>query len=137
MFKHYNEELFLAHMFVLTIAIFNGMTAIFFITADPRISSPTYEKMQELMSLDAYGLIMLASSVFLILSIFQIGKIKNLSMIAGGLLGTISIGLYASASTQGAVNMMLPSRYSLIACACLLLAIVGGFSLWQQTKKNT
>ncbi|HLQ75182.1 MAG TPA: hypothetical protein VK107_03970, partial [Alloiococcus sp.] len=77
MFKHYNEELFLAHMFVLTIAIFNGMTAIFFITADPRISSPTYEKMQELMSLDAYGLIMLASSIFLILSIFQIGKIKN------------------------------------------------------------
>src|SRR5699024_167592 len=108
MFRHYNETKFLASMYMLTMSLFNLMTGLFFITADPRISSPTYSKMQELMPLTAYGLIMLTSSVFLISSIFQHGKTSYIFMIIGGILGAFSIGLYASASSLGAVNLMLP-----------------------------
>src|SRR5699024_1993997 len=108
MFRHYNEMKFLANMYILTIALFNLMTGIFFITADPRIDSPTYAKMQELMPLSVYGLIMMVSSILLFSCIFQQGKIRNIFMVLGGLSGAISIGLYASASSIGAVNLMLP-----------------------------
>lgn len=57
-------------------------------------------------------------------------------MIIGGILGAFSIGLYASASTIGGVNLMLPSRYSLISVSCLSIAIAGGYALWRK-KKNT
>lgn len=136
MFRHYNETKFLASMYILTISLFNLMTGIFFITAVPRISSPTYSKMQELMPLTAYGLIMLTSAVFLFSAIFQHGKTSYIFMIIGGISGAFSIGLYASASSLGAVNLMLPSRYSLISLSCLTIAIAGGFSLWR-AKKNT
>ena len=136
MFRHYNETKFLASMYILTISLFNLMTGIFFITADPRIDSPTYSKMQELMPLTAYGLIMLTSAVFLFSAIFQHGKTSYIFMIIGGISGAFSIGLYASASSLGAVNLMLPSRYSLISLSCLTIAIAGGFSLWR-AKKNT
>jgi len=136
MFKHYDETKFLASMYVLTMGLFNAMTGIFFITADPRISSPTYSKMQELMPLTAYGLTMFMSAVFLFISIFQNGKSKSIFMIGGGVLGAFSIGLYASASSLGAVNLMLPSRYTLISLSCLTIAISGGFSLWR-AKRNT
>src|SRR5699024_10650800 len=126
MFRHYNETKFLASMYMLTISLFNLMTGLFFITADPRISSPTYSKMQELMPLTAYGLIMLASAVFLFSAILQHGKTTYAFM----------IGLYASASSLGSTNLMLPSRYSLISLSCLTIAIAGGFSLWR-AKKNT
>src|SRR5699024_8063642 len=99
MFRHYNETKFLANMYILTIALFNLMTGIFFVTTDPRISSPTYTKMQELMPLSVYGLMMLASAVILFICIFQQGKTRNIFMVLGGLSGAISIGLYASASS--------------------------------------
>src|SRR5699024_1903839 len=136
MFRHYNETKFLASMYILTISLFNLMTGIFFITADPRISSPTYSKMQDIMPLTSYGLIMLTSAVFLFFAIFKGGKTSYMFMILGGVLGYFSIGLYASASSLGAVNVMLPSRYSLISLSCLTIAIAGGFSLWR-SKKNT
>ena len=136
MFRHYNETKFLASMYILTISLFNLMTGIFFITADPRISSPTYSKMQNIMPLTSYGLIMLTSAVFLFFAIFQGGKTSYMFMIFGGVLGAFSVGLYASASSLGAVNVMLPSRYSLISLSCLTIAIAGGFSLWR-AKRNT
>src|SRR5699024_4915071 len=99
MFRHYNETKFLASMYILTISLFNLMTGLFFITADPRISSPTYSKMQELMPLTAYGLIMLASAVFLFSAILQHGKTTYAFMILGGLLVEFSIGLYVFVSS--------------------------------------
>src|SRR5690625_6275715 len=136
MFRHYNETKFLSSMYIITMGLFNAMTGVFFITADPRISSPTYSKMQELMPLTAYGLTMFTSAVFLFISIFQDGKAKSIFMIVGGLAGAFSIGLYASASSLGAVNLMLPSRYSLISLSCLLLSIAGGYALWRARKNG-
>src|SRR5699024_4402552 len=107
---------------------------IFFVTTDPRIDSPTYAKMQELMPLSVSGLMMLASAVILFICIFQQGKTRNIFMVLGGLLGTVSIGLYASASSSGAVHLMLPSRYSLFNISSFLMSTAGGFSLWQMKK---
>src|SRR5699024_1190859 len=112
------------------------MTGIFFITADPRISSPTYSKMQNIMPLTSYGLIMLTLAVFLFFAIFQGGKTSYMFMIFGGVLGAFIVGLYAFASSLGAVNVMLLIRYSLISLSCLTIAIAGGFSL-SRAKRNT
>ena len=132
--KHYDENIFLASMYVVIIALFNFMSGIFFITADPRIGSPTYGRMQELMPLSIYGLVMFASATLLICSVFSIGKVKSAFMLIGGCLGAISIGLYAAASTIGAVNLMIPSRYSLISVSCIIIAIAGGISLWRNRR---
>lgn len=134
--KNYNETLFLANMFIALLAVFNAMTGIFFLQVDNDIDSPTYSKMAEIMSLDAYGVIMLLSAVFLIVSAFQMGKLKYLSMIVGGITGAIVIGLYASASTIGAANIMLPMRYSLMACGYLIIAAVGGVGLWRSNRSS-
>lgn len=119
-------------MFLALLAVFNAMTGLFFVRVDNDIDSPTYSKMAEVMSLDAYGLIMLLSAIFLIVSAFQMGRLKYLSMLIGGMLGAFIIGLYAAASTLGAANLMLPMRYSLMACGCLIIAVVGGVGLWKK-----
>lgn len=134
MFKNYTEELFLSNMYIVLISVFNAMTGLYFVTAPKGVDSPTYGRMVELMSLDAYGLIMLLSSAFLIVSAFQVGKLKHLSMLVGGVIGTVIIGLYASASTQAAINIMLPMRYSLMACGCLIIGVVGGIGLWKSKR---
>lgn len=136
MFNDYDEKKFLSAMYLLTISLFNFMTGLFFITVDPRISSPTYSKMQELLPLSVYGILMLITSVLLFSAIFAVNRTRYLFMIVGGLFGAFSIGLYASASTLGGVNFMLPSRYSLIAVSCLIIVVAGGFELWKM-KRNT
>lgn len=136
MLRQYDETKFLASMYVLTIAIFNFMSGLFFITADPRIASPTYDKMSELMPLSVYGLLMLASAVLLFTAIFTVGRLRSIFMLLGGLAGAFSTGLYASASSLGAVNLMLPSRYSLISLSCLLISIAGGYALWRARKNG-
>lgn len=135
-FKDYNETLFLANMFIVLLAVFNAMTGLFFVRVDNDINSPTYGKMAELMSLDAYGIIMLLSAAFLIISAFQMGRLKYLSMLVGGFIGTLIIGLYASASTLGAANLMLPMRYSLMVGGLLIIAVVGGVGLWKSRHKQ-
>ena len=129
--KNYNETLFLANMFIALLAVFNAMTGLFFLRVDNDIESPTYGRMAEFMSLDAYGLIMLLSAAFLIVSAFQMGRLKYLSMLVGGIAGAFVISLYAGASTIGAANIMLPMRYSLMACGYLIIAAVGGVGLWR------
>jgi|SRR5690625_434518 len=132
--RNYDEKLFMSNMFIAVIAIFNAVTGIFFIFIDNNDETPTYSKMAELMSLDSYGLIMLLSALFLIVSAFQMDRLKYLSMIVGGLLGAFVIGLYASASTIEASNLMVPIRYSLMACGCLIIATVGGVGLWKSRR---
>lgn len=134
MFKNYDEKKFLSAMYLWTISMFNFMTGLFFITADPRISSPTYGKMQELMPLPVYGIFMLVSACLIFSAVFAVNTTRYIFMILGGFLGAISIGLYASASTLGGVNLMLPSRYSLISVSCLIIAVAGGFELWKIKK---
>ena len=129
--KNYNETLFLANMFIALLAVFNAMTGLFFLRVDNDIDSPTYSMMAKFMSLDAYGIIMMLSAIFLIVSAFQMGKLKYLSMLVGGITGTVVMGLYAGASTIGAANIMLPMRYSLMACGYLIIAAVGGVGLWR------
>src|SRR5699024_970041 len=113
MLRQYDETKFLASMYVLTIAIFNFMSGLFFITADPRIASPTYDKLSELVPLSVYGLLMLASPVLLCTAIFTVGRLRSIFMRLGGLPRAFSTGLCASSSSLGAVNLMLPARYSL------------------------
>ncbi|GIN71118.1 hypothetical protein J14TS2_15930 [Bacillus sp. J14TS2] len=134
MFKKYGEYIFLANMLMIIAATYLTITGLFFITAPADSNSPTYGRMLELMSFDAYGLFMLVAATLLFVSSFQTGKLRHLSMLVGGILGALILGLYASASTQGAVNLMIPLRYSLIACTNLIIAAVGGIGLWRSRR---
>lgn len=130
------EDHLLANLLTLVVAAFNLLTGIFFITTDPSMDSPTYGKMRELMPLSYYGVIILLSAVLLIFCVFVSGRARSWSMLLGGLGGSISIGLYASASSIGGVNIMLPGRYTLISIACLIIAIVGGMRIWRNGRER-
>src|SRR5699024_10076890 len=113
------------------------MTGLFFITTDERIASPTYSKMAELMPLSIYGLMMLVSSVLLFCAIFTVNNTRHVFKFLSGMLGAFSIVIYASASTLGGFNIMLPSIYSLISVSCLMFAIAGGCGLWKMSKNTS
>lgn len=129
-----DEDTFLSMMFILVVALFNAMTGLFFLKIDYPVDSPTYGRMAEVIDLNIYGLLLIISAVFFILSIFQRGKTRLISMLIGGILGGLLVSFYTSASTLGAANVMLPIRYGLIACSCFIIAAVGGVRLWKTRK---
>ncbi len=129
-----DEDTFLSMMFILVVALFNAMTGLFFLKIEYPVDSPTYGRMAEVIDLNIYGLLLIISAVFFILSIFQRGKTRLISMLIGGILGGLLVSFYTSASTLGAANVMLPIRYGLIACSCFIIAAVGGVRLWKTRK---
>lgn len=130
-----DEDNFLSMMFILIVALFNAMTGLFFLRIDYPVDSPTYGRMAEVLDLNIYGLLLIISAAFFIVSIFQNNKARFISMLVGGFLGGLLVSFYTSASTLGATNMMLPIRYGLIACGCFIIAAVGGVRLWKTRKK--
>lgn len=126
---------FLAKMFLLFNALFLIVTGVFLITAtDVEIQSPTYELMARLMNLDGWGIVFGVSGFLFLAASFQEGRIKFLSMLIGGVLGGAVFMLYTAASVEGAVNMMVPVRYGVIAGFELIIAGVGGFCLWRDRR---
>ena len=134
MFKNMNESSFLASFSIFVIAAFNAMTGWFFVTVDNDVSSPTYAKMNEVLSLDVYGVGLLASAVLLVCAIFQQYKAKHIFYIVGGLVGAILLGLYAMASTLGAPFIILPLRYALITFSNAVIFGMGVWGLWKIKK---
>ncbi|WP_368900878.1 hypothetical protein [Oceanobacillus oncorhynchi] len=131
-----DEDKFMSMMFIFIVALFNAMTALFFITIEYPVDSPTYGKMAEVINLNIYGLLLFISAIFFFLSLFQRGTPMAISMLIGGIIGGLLVSFYTSASTLGAANVMLPIRYGIMACSCFIIAAVGGVSLWK-TKKKT
>lgn len=135
MFKNYNEAKFLSNCYITSLAIFNALTGLFLIMNEFPYESPVFLKLQELMPLNYYGIILFTSAILLLVSLFVGGKNKRYLIIVGGLLGAIGIALYASASSLGVDILIVPTRYSLLSISNLLLSLAGGITLWQIRKE--
>lgn len=129
------ETRILASIFFLTLITLNFLTGLFFVTVDDNVQGPTYSRMAELMPLKYYGVLLLVSAIFMLLALTGTGRRKGWFMVLGGLTGSIGMFLYASASTLGAVNLMMPSRYTVLSLACLSIAVVGVLRIWKKSMQ--
>lgn len=138
----YEEDFFkdtLSILFFLSLSLYNACTGYFLMYEGNIIAkqSHTYALMQKIMSLDAWGMLFLASSVLILASAFmQENKGKYICMILGGLAGAILLFLYAAASAERAVTMMVPIRAGLSGCFNLFIAVLGGVELWEPKQKK-
>lgn len=131
MFKKYDNNDFLAKMFLLFNALFIGVTGFYLILADNvEVQSSTYRLMSGLLSLDAWGVVMLTSGALYTMAAFQEGRLKYKSMLIAGLVGGVMFALYTMASMEASINIMVPMRYAVIATFNLIIAGVGGIALW-------
>lgn len=135
LFKWQTEEKFLANMMLLSNSLFLLVSGYFFIADGFRTQAVTYLYMADLMPLEAWGVFMILSGFFVGAAAFQVGYLRCLSMIAGGLMGGAIVGLYAMAATQGAEQYLSPIRYAVTACFNFLIAALGGVEAWRIKKK--
>lgn len=133
-FRGQTEEKFLGNMMLLSSGMFLLISGYYFIASNGIPGAVTYELMTGLMPLEAWGVLMGVAGILLCAAVFQLDKIRYLSMITGGLLGAGVITLYAMASAQGATTFLIPMRYSMLAGFNLLIAIMGGVQAWRIRK---
>lgn len=136
MLKRHDKLWILSVSYLFSLAMFNAMTGMFMLIAGGRYDSVIYDKIEELIPLEILGLLLFSSAIFLLISIFVKGYPEISLMIAGGLLGAIGLGLYASASSVGVDNLLVPSRYALLSISNLSIMVTGGLTLWQKRKKT-
>lgn len=131
MLRNYNEHDYIARVSLICTALYLGITGGYLLTLDSiEYSAPTYVLMSNVLSLGAYGVLFLVAAFLLGHAALQEGKRRSWSLLLGGLLGGLLLGLYTMASYEGSLNDMLPLRYAVVTVFNLILAGVGGFGLW-------
>lgn len=133
-FRGQTEEKFLANMMLLSSGLFLVVSGYYFVTSKEMPGATTYELMTGLMPFEAWGVLMIVAGLPLCAAVFQLGQVRNMSMLGGGMLGAVIITLYAMASSQGAVTFLVPVRYSIVAGFNLLIAVLGGLQAWRTRK---
>lgn len=135
MLRKYDDNDLLAKMFLLFNALLHGITGGYLLVANGiELQADTYLGMASLFSLDVWGCVFIAVGVLFIAATFHEGHYKHWLSIIAGVLGGVIFGLYAMASAQLAVNIMLPARYAIIASFNVLIAVVGGFEIWKRKR---
>lgn len=86
------------------------------------------------MPLSVYGVLLIISAIVLAVAMFAEDNVKQSLLVIGGFLGSLVIGLYASASSLEGANLMLPLRYALLSISCLIIAVSGGYELWKMKR---
>jgi hypothetical protein len=131
MLKNLDENDVLAKMFLLFMALFHTVTGLYIVLTDNiKRESTTYTAMSTLVSLNAWGIVFLIVGVLYFFAAFHEGKLKYLLMIVTGFMGAVIFALYAMASIEVSGNLMVGARYAIIASFDLIIAIVGGYGLW-------
>ncbi|MBC6308104.1 hypothetical protein HCJ66_00925 [Listeria sp. FSL L7-1582] len=133
---HYKE--ILAILFLLYTSLFNIITGFFLIISGDAITekSRTYQLMEEIMGINAWGLLFIVSGVLLFIANIQETGTKFINFIVGGTVGAAILFLYASASFEVSHSMMLPARYAISGCFNLFIALLGGLEVWKQKQKK-
>ncbi len=135
MLQKYDDNDLLAKMFLLFNALLHGITGGYLVVVDDvELQADTYIGMASLFSLDVWGCVFIVVGVLFIAATFHEGHYKHWLSIIAGVLGGVIFGLYAMASAQLAVNIMLPARYAIIASFNVLIAVVGGFEIWKRRR---
>lgn len=129
--RNYDENDFLAKALLIFFAMYTVITGGYILSIENvRYSSPTYDLMAGLFSLDTYGVILIGIGALFIYATINEGKRRSWSLLIGGILGGVLFSLYATAAFEGTDSIMFPLRYSVIAGFNFIIAGVGGIGIW-------
>ncbi|MCM3110055.1 hypothetical protein [Lederbergia lenta] len=135
--KKLNIDDILAKLCLVFLGLLVIVTGMFLIISGDYVTySGTYFYMSKILSLDAWGVILSLSGVLVLVSIFQNGSIKLLSMLIGGGLSGLMFLIYATASIEGSVSLLAGIRYVIIACVAIVVSYLGGVELWKRRTKK-
>jgi hypothetical protein len=135
MLKNLDENDILAKMFLLFMALYITVTGLYIVlTDDVKRESTTYTAMSTVASLNTWGIIFLIVGFLYFFMAFHEGKVKYLLMIVAGSTGAVIFGLYAMASIEMTAVIVVGARYAIISSFSLIIAVLGGISLWTLKK---
>ncbi|MET3658545.1 hypothetical protein [Sporosarcina psychrophila] len=92
--------------------------------------------MSNVLSLGAFGVLFIVAGLLIGLAALQEGTRRSWSLLIGGLLGALMLGLYTMASFEGSLNDMLPLRYAVVTGFNVIIAGVGGIGLWINKRRT-
>ena len=131
MLRNYNEQDIIARVSLICNALYLVITGGYLLTLEgSAYSTPTYELMSGVLSLGAFGVMFIVAGLLIVHAAIQEGTRRSRSLLIGGLLGGLLLGLYTMASAEGSLNDMLPLRYAVVTGFNVIIAIVGGIGLW-------
>jgi len=136
MFRNFDEDYLMSKMWLLFNAGFMSVTGLYIIfTDDVKRESTTYIAMNSLIPINMWGIVFLFVGVLYFFAAFHEGKSKHWLYVIAGTLGAIIFSLYAMASIEVTENIMVGGRYGIVAIFSLFIAFVGGYKLWDLTKR--
>ena len=133
MHRNYDSNDLLAKAFLIFNAMYVGITGGYLMMLEGvTYSTPTYDLMAGLFSLQTYGLVLVIAGVLYLYAAVQEGRRKHVALIVGGVLSGIPFALYATASFEGSANSLLPLRYAINSGFSFIIAGVGGMAIWKR-----
>lgn len=137
MLRNYNEHDYIARVSLICNALYLVITGGYLLTLDSiAYSAPTYDLMSGILSLGAFGVLFIVAGLLIGLAALQEGARRSWSLLIGGLLGALMLGLYTMASFEGSLNDMLPLRYAVVTGFNVIIAGVGGIGLWINKRRS-
>lgn len=131
MLRNYNEHDYIARVSLICNALYLVITGGYLLTLDSiAYTTPTYELMSNVLSMGAFGVLFIIAGFLIGHAALQEGARRSWSLLVGGLLGAILLGLYTMATLEGSLNDMLPLRYAVVTGFNAIIAGVGGVGLW-------
>lgn len=131
MLRNYNEHDYIARVALICNALYLVITGGYFLTLDNiTYTSPTYDLMSGVLSMGAFGILFLVAGFLIGHAALQEGTRRSWSLLIGGILGALMLGLYTMATFEGSANDMLPLRYAVVTGFNVIIAGVGGIGLW-------
>ncbi|MBC1491958.1 hypothetical protein HB884_07780 [Listeria booriae] len=123
----------------LVMLLYNLLTGLFFILSGNQIieHSLLYQRMGNLLTMDAWGLLFLSSSLFLLVGIIAKTKKAYIYLLLGGTVGASVMLLYAIARIDTSDYSLFASRYVMLGILQVGVAIYGGYSAWIHKKKQS
>jgi hypothetical protein len=120
----------------ITLALFLLGRGTFFVVTPEKdlITSKFYRKLDVILDVDIWGLIILINGLIMLSTIFDRG-LKG--YIAFTIANSIAVGTYVMFSSSGVengLNLWTPYMYLILATAHFILLATGGYRLWTQRK---
>lgn len=132
-FDNYSEDNVISKLLYIYFAFAHGSVGVFLVLEDlERFNSKVLRAMGSVIPMGIWGLILLIAALGFILMAIQEGKSKNISMVVAGIVGAFVFGLMAMASLELSVNQTNTTNYIFISSVDLLIATLGGITLWRR-----
>lgn len=128
--KKINMEDNLAQMFLICEGLYAATTGFLLFSVSGQHESGVYGLLSNMMSLDAWAVLLVISGIVLTLSAFQSGTSKAFSMAVAGALGGVLLLLYGVASFEIGVPHAIGVRYVIVSIFMLTISYLGARTLW-------